>query len=392
MTEKIYHSMLLLVFILIGTVFGGNKNPEDSCTSFVIDNIEDFAITSNTGEKPQSKVWFYDDMWWAVLANKNGTKLWQLVDSKWINVLHLSDSTNVTADIRAIGNITHILLYQGWDSELVSLEYDARNKRYQLWSVRPYAVNIHLERLGETATIDIDASGRMWLASDDETEVHVRWSDPPYIEWSNPITIASDIARDDICAITAFPDGNIGVIWSNQLTKRFGFRLHDKNASPDNWTADEIPAAGSAISWKNGMADDHLNIAVASDGTLYAAVKTSYDTKGYPLIALLVRRPSGKWDKLYNVDDEGSRGIVLLSERENCVIVVYTSYKDHKIVCKSSDTKLISFGVRHTLMNSIHGIKSINNVTSTKQNNDDEFVIIASESGYARSIKIRYSK
>ena len=34
-----------------------------------------------------------------------------------------------------------------------------------------------------------------------------------------------------------------------------------------------------------GMADDHMNVAVASDGTLYAAVKTSYDTAGYPKMA-----------------------------------------------------------------------------------------------------------
>ncbi len=392
MTRNKHSNILLIVFIMIGTVFGGNKNPEDNCASFVINNIEDFTITTNTGEKPQSKIWFYDNMWWAVLANKNGTKLWQLVGSKWVNVLHLSDSTNTRADVRATGNVTHILLYNGWNSELVSVEYDAKNKRYRPWSVRTNAVNIHLERSGETATIDIDTSGRMWLASDDETEVHVRWSDQPYTEWSEPITIASNITRDDICAITSFPNGNMGILWSNQLTKRFGFRLHDNNSSPDNWSADEIPADGSAISWKDGMADDHLNIAVASDGTLYAAVKTSYDTEGYPLIALLVRRPSGKWDKLYNVDDEGSRGIVLLNEKKNCVMVVYSSYRDHKIICKSSDTKQISFGVRQILMNSIHGIKSINNVTSTKQNINDEFVIMASEPGYARSVKMRYSK
>ena len=36
--------------------------------------------------------------------------------------------------------------------------------------------------------------------------------------------------------------------------------------------------------------------AVAADGTLYAAVKTSYDSSGYPKIALLVRRPNGVWD------------------------------------------------------------------------------------------------
>ena len=42
-----------------------------------------------------------------------------------------------------------------------------------------------------------------------------------------------------------------------------------------------------------GMADDHMNVAVASDGTLYAAVKARYDTGGYPRMALLVRRPVG---------------------------------------------------------------------------------------------------
>ena len=42
------------------------------------------------------------------------------------------------------------------------------------------------------------------------------------------------------------------------------------------------------------MADDHIHLAVASNGTLYAAVKTSYDSSGYPKIALLVRRRVGR--------------------------------------------------------------------------------------------------
>ena len=263
-----YLGMLLLIFIAVNTLLGSNLNTEDSCASFVINPLHELVISANTGQKPQSKVWFHDNIWWAVFPTMNGTKLWQLVDTKWVNVLHLSDSTNTAADIRAIGDVTQILLYQGWNSELVSVEYDAKNKRYQPWSKRPYAVSIHLERLGETATIDVDSSGRMWLASDDETEIHVRWSDPPYVVWSKPLTLADDISADDICAINTFPDGSIGVLWSNQLTRRFGFRLHVNNTSPDNWSADEIPASGSAIPWKDGMADDHLNIAVASDGTL----------------------------------------------------------------------------------------------------------------------------
>ena len=150
---------------------------------------------------------------------------------------------------------------------------------------------------------------------------------------------------------------------------------------------DEVPAGHSAIPWKDGMADDHLNVAVASDGTLFAAVKTSYDTPGYPLVALLVRRPSGQWDDLYSVDDEGSRGIVLLNELENTVIVVYSSYRDRTIVCKQSDISSISFSPRQILMTLEHGRK-INNVTSTKQNYTHEIVILASEENkWARGVR-----
>lgn len=392
MIRNKYLILSLLIFTTVNIIFGSNPHAKDSSSSYTATPLKNLTITASTGEKPQSKVWYHNGCWWAVLSTADGTKLWQLKESVWVNVLHLSDSTNIMADARAIENVTHILLFHGWETELVSVEYDSKNKRYQLWSKRPSRVKIHLEPASETATIDIDLSGRMWLASDDQTKVTIRWSDAPYEVWSNPQTLALGISKDDICAVTAFPDGSTGVLWSNQKTKLFGFRIHELNTSPDIWSADEIPASCSAILLKNGMADDHLNIAVGSDGTLYAAVKTSYDTKDYPLIALLIRRPSGKWDKLYNVDDEGSRGIVLLNEEEECLMVVYTSYRDHKIVYKRSGTKQISFSERISLMDSIHELKNINNVTSTKQNSSDEFVILASEAGILRSVLIKKSK
>lgn len=380
---NIFFRVIILIFANINILFGQISNLEDSCDSFVITPLQDFAINGNTGEKPQSKVWFHNNTWWAVLPNESGTKLWELADTKWVSVLHLSDSTNTRADIRAIGNVTHILLYQGWNTKLVSVEYDTKKGSYQHWSKRSNQVSIHLEELGETATIDIDTAGRMWLASDDKTEIHIRWSESPYDKWSKPITLANGITIDDICVVSTFPNGSVGVLWSNQLTKRFGFRLHVNGTSPDNWLSDEIPASSSAISWKDGMADDHINIAVASDGTLYAVIKTSYDTQGYPLIGLLVRQPNGKWDKLYNVDDEGSRGIVLLNEEGNCLMVIYSSYRDQKIVYKISNTKNILFGECYTLMNF-----NINNVTSTKQNYKNEIVIMASEQGLSKSVQL----
>jgi hypothetical protein len=145
------------------------------------------------------------------------------------------------------------------------------------------------------------------------------------------------------------------------------------------WSADEIPASQSAddtLGPANGMADDHLNVKVGADGTLYAAVKTMYDTAGYPRIALLIRRPNGTWDDLYEVDGVGTRALVEINEAANLVRIVYTSTEGfNSIVYKDSALSSISFGPRQTMM-----AAAFNDVTSTKQNWTDTMVVVASNS------------
>ena len=171
------------------------------------------------------------------------------------------------------------------------------------------------------------------------------------------------------------------MLWSNQNTQRFGFRTHADGGAPATWAADEVPASSSAENVGLGMADDHMNVAVAADGTLYAAVKTSYDTAGHPKIALLVRRPNGTWDPLYGVDDSGTRGIVLLNEVDHTVRVVYSSSEGYNdIVVRSSPTSAISFGPRTVVMPG-----GLNDVTSTKENWTDQVLVLASSSTEAKA-------
>ena len=92
----------------------------------------------------------------------------------------------------------------------------------------------------------------------------------------------------------------------------------------------------------------------------------------------------GTWDRQYGLDDKGSRGIVLLDEEKGRLMVVYTSYRDNSIVYRTSNTSLISFGSRHTL---IQGTDNINNATCTKQNVNGDAVIVAEESGIAFSVR-----
>lgn len=343
-----------------------------------ITNLSPQASTKNTGEKPQSKVWTYDGKWWTVFPNSNGTFLWRLDGTSWTSVLRVSTSTTIKADCKLVGNLVHVLLWKTGTSQLVSLEYVPSSYNYKLWTKRTSAVSVTLETGVEIATIDIDGNGRMWLASDGTSDVRVRWSDSPYSTWSAPIIIATGITDDDISVITSLNgQGKVGVLWSNQNTKRFGFKTHKDGDDPNLWSTDELPASQYALDVGYGMADDHMNVAVASDGTLFCAVKTSYDTPGYPRISLLKRSPSGVWDNLYEVSSESgsTRPIVILNELNGKLKVIYVSEEGGgNILYRESATSNISFGSTQILMDGFYS-----NPTSTKNNYDSEIVILASD-------------
>ena len=114
-------------------------------------------VSADTGEKPQSKVWFHEGSWWAVLpstsASPSGTWLWRLnADNTWVSVLQLSSSITAKADAKAVGGVTHVLLYGAASTELASVEYVPASNTYQLWTARPSNTPIALPG-SEIATI-----------------------------------------------------------------------------------------------------------------------------------------------------------------------------------------------------------------------------------------------
>jgi hypothetical protein len=348
--------------------------------------LDPVSISSATREIPQAKVWNHAGKWWAVLATPGGTKVLRLDNTNWTDVLTIASATNARADCRVVGNLVHILLVRGASSAsyFVSLEYDAASHIYKRWTQRTSNVNIVFEAGTITATLANDATGRMWIASSSNGNMLARWSDSPYSTWSSPVTIASGAINEDICAVTTLP-GKIALFWTDQTARRFGFKTHADGADPTVWSADEAPAAQSALDAGDGIADDHLNVVAASDGTLYAAVKTGYDRPGLPTIALLVRRPNGTWDGVYPVasSKEGNRPIVILNEAAGKVKVVYCTHLDNfdgtrsgDILYRESSTSAIAFGPPVTLLSG-KGTYSLEYITSTHQVYDSSIVILA---------------
>ncbi|GAA4305175.1 T9SS type A sorting domain-containing protein [Nibribacter koreensis] len=343
-----------------------------------VNSLTPMSISVNTADKPQSKVWTYAGKFWTVLPTADGTFLWRLDGTTWTKMFLVASGSLARTDCKVVGNVVHVLIYRGDNnSYLYSLEYDAAASNYKFWSQRPGRASFVLGPDGETATLDIDGNGRMWIAYDTPGEVNVRWSDSPYAVWSNPIAIETGIADDDICGVIALPNQNkIAVFWSNQRTDFFGMRTHNNGDDPTSWSEDERPASQSALNIGTGFADDHMNMALASDGTLYCAVKTSYDTPGYTKLALLIRRPNGVWDNAYEVTEfEGTRPIVLLNEATGKIRVVYTSQENGgDILYRESPMSAISFGAPIILLNGMY-----NYVSSTKANFTSETVIIATD-------------
>lgn len=345
-------------------------------------SLQDLGVSASTGEKPQSKIWTYADQWWTVMPNDTGTWISRLDGTSWTPALQLSSSTSVSADVKVSDDLAHILLLDGTSSQLASVEYASTTNSYNFWAAGPGVADLGLPSGIETATIDIDSQGRMWIAYDQSSSIEVRYSDGSYTNWSAPITVASNIGSDDISVITALPNNTIGVMWSDQRSDRFGFRYHIDGDDPTAWSTNEVPGSQSALNIGNGMADDHLNVAVGSDGTLYAAVKTSYDSSSQTKIGLLVRRPNGTWDNLYHVDGSGTRPIVILNESAGRILVAYTeSESGGDILYRESGIEQISFGAQGTLLSG-----SLNNPTSTKQNFTDEVVILASGGSRASGV------
>jgi len=88
-------------------------------------------------------------------------------------------------------------------------------------------------------------------------------------------TIGGPIHADDIVSIARL-HGAVGVLWSDQANHRVSFRIHRDSAPISDWDPTEHVLDG------RGIADDHINFAVAPDGTLYAATKNSIDVVGEP--------------------------------------------------------------------------------------------------------------
>ncbi len=362
------------------------------------------SLTAPTGSKPESKVWFNDNTWWAVMFNPSlhGTDIYKLSSDNqtWSDTGTPVDDRptakgdalwdDASAKLYIVSNI-HVdsgvpnSSSSNW-GRLYRYTYHSGTKVYSLDSGFPVTVTKGKE---ESLVVAKDSTGILWVTYVENSKVMINHSNGSDNVWDTPFvlpvsTAARSTTSDDVSSIIAFGANKIGVFWSNQSTNNDYFSIHQDGVADTTWSPEEI-AVGKGVNCTGACADDHINIKVDSSGKLYVASKTSFTNDSQPLINLLVRSTNGVWSRsTYSTHQyTNTRGIVLLDEPHNRLYFFVSSSEaggniDYKVTSMSSPAFVDGNGDPF-----IDNTKDthINNATSTKQNitSSSGLVVLASD-------------
>ncbi len=319
-----------------------------------------------TADKPQSKCWYYGGKWWAVLSPGQTLILFSFDGKEWRQEFVLQSEFTAYADCFVDGSDVYILAYASRLTKIFKL-HDAGGN-YEIAPGWEEPVALELNGSSESATLVRDSAGVLWVAAEELTNINLYHSTLTERDWEGPVTVREGVDGDDIAVLTKLTGNRIAVIWSDQARGEFGMAIHEDGAPVDAWTL-ETAASGGPVS------DDHINVALASDGTLYMAVKTEFDTNDMIQLGVLRRTPDGEWSEIIPITvlsatNTGTRPIVLLNEQAQEIYVFFTNWADspRTISAKSSPLSNIEFPLESIrIMESKY---DLNNVTSTKQNVD----------------------
>jgi hypothetical protein len=396
---------------LAGTVI-----PAAATAAPVTAGFRDFSygttVSAPTGQKPESKLWFNDGRWWAVLFNTT-SKRFEIygfnrsaqATSAWTSTgVAVDGRRTAEADVKWVSNgklyvVTHIA------EGATTADTTVNVKRFGYTpGAQPGTGTYALETTQtvasgafETAVLERDGVGRLWVTWTAANATggrsvfvtHTVASDTDFVTpFVLPVPNASNLSADDISTLVA-TGGKVGVLWSNQATTELRFAVHVDTASDQTWTSKVLCATTKCP-------DDHLNIkALDGDGTgqAFAIVKTSLNDIASPPTAPLIvlyhiDMATLAFDShtVWTVADNATRGIVLLDKehRDAYAFSAAPCCSGGVVYMKRAPFSNLSFpgGPGTPFIQSTTDTK-INNPTSTKQSVDSTtgLLVVAGDDG-----------
>jgi hypothetical protein len=309
-----------------------------------------------TSDKPQSKLWYTDGIWWADMFHA-ASRTWRIhrldrATGQWVDTSIANDGrVNTLADTLWDGThlyiATHVVTASteanpkpslaNSPSRLYRYSYSAATKTFTPDAGFPKVIST---QSSESLTIDKDSTGTLWATwtqvSGNSTNgftntVYVNATTSNDDSWGTPFAMPAgdNPAPDDISAVVAYGGNKVGVMWSNQIDETVYWAVHVDGTATSDWRV--APALRGTK-----QADDHMNLkALQADqaGRVFAAVKTSADeapgaTSSDPQVLLLVFKPgTAAWTSTVvgTLADCHTRPQLVLDEEHSVVHVVATA-------------------------------------------------------------------
>jgi hypothetical protein len=274
-------SLFIISSFFIITAAAQSTPPPPATPVFQVD------FKDPTADKPQSKLWYQDNSWWALLPRSSGPSLWQRTATGWIEHPEVNETLGKTPGRADVWAEKDAITAVGVSPDsLVVFRLIPGSKS---WKTRVLAtLKPPVGEDIETATIARDSKGEWWVAADGTTSIYV-WHSANGLVWSKAILLKTGVSKDDICEVRAIKDA-VMVTWSNQKDEAVQCREHRDGRAENDWSRETNVDIG------HKTADDHLHSAMTPDGTVWLVTKNSADSNFYPQLVLRVRHPSdGSW-------------------------------------------------------------------------------------------------
>jgi uncharacterized repeat protein (TIGR02543 family) len=394
----LFHAGVMLVIFGVFSSFLFAQTP-------VTAGYRDFYFTKSanstpTGEKPQSKLWWNDGIWWGSLwdpgPKTHSIHRFNLATQSWTSTGTAIDSrANAKADALWDGQRLYIVSQVFTHSPgpttpsngglLYRYSYNATSKSYSLDAGFPVSVN---SSISETLVLAKDSTGKLWVTWTESGKVKVNRSLSDDLTWGTPFDLpvqGTDTKIDDISSVLAFGGNKIGIMWSNQNDKTTYFAVHHDGDTDEVWQPKEQALFDPAL---GQVSYDQLNLKPSCDneGNVYAVARTSLTQSALPYLFVLKRNVAGVWTRyLVGLVSDGHTRPILLIDGEHRKLYVFAMSKASgagAIYMKSSDLDNINFvsGLGTPFIQSATDT-IISNPTSTKQclNSATGLLVLASD-------------
>ena len=360
------------------------------------------SVRAPSGDKAQSKLWFQDGRWWALMAHSpSGATQIHRLDSKrqvWVPTgVVVDERDRARGDVLWDGHKLYVAsrtaYVSSWKRAPTEREVRAGSALLLRFSYLPDKKSYRLDPgfpakiaggSSESITLAKDSTGELWVTYTRFGRVFLNRTLGADDAWGKPFMLpdpAAAVDSDDTSAVIAFGGSRVGVLWSNQKERAFYFAVHDDAAADRTWHT-EVAYGHGVGGCSTGCANDHISMRALPDGRLFAAVKTANRLPDQPFIVVLARDRRGWTSHNAGVVEElHTRPLIVLDdERMLLHLLTVVPEEGGAVYCRTTDINNVVF--RRGLGTPwLSGGGRINNPSSTKQtvNSTSGLVVLASD-------------